>query len=120
MLKRTYNVIYRVRPNKKTVGVRHVQNMTFRGRLEGNGENAAKLLRSLCAIHRVNPDAILLDRIELILVTYDAVVDPNNDNEIINIFDNSDCRDCDGECSTQEVEVPDDFDLETDFYKEAQ
>lgn len=51
-------------------------------------------------------------------VTYDAVVDPNKDNEILNIFDNSDCRDCDGECSTQEVEVQDDFDLETDFYKE--
>ena len=68
MLKRTYNVIYRVRPNKKTVGVRHVQNMTFRGRLKGSGENAAKLLRSLCAIHRVNPDAILLERIELIRV----------------------------------------------------
>ena len=68
MLKRTYSVIYRVRPNKKTVGVRHVQNMTFRGKLKGNGKNAAKLLRALCAIHRVNPDAIILEHIELIRV----------------------------------------------------
>lgn len=68
MLKRTYNVIYRVRPNKKTEGVRHVQNMTLRGKLKGNEKNAAKLLRSLCAIHRVNPDAIILERIELIRI----------------------------------------------------
>lgn len=51
-------------------------------------------------------------------VTYDALVDPNNDNEVVTIFDNSDCRDCGGECNTQEVEVSDDFNLETDFYKE--
>lgn len=50
-------------------------------------------------------------------VTYDALVDPNKDNEVVTIFDNSDCQNCGGECSTQEVEVSDDFDLETDFYK---
>lgn len=27
------------------------------------------------------------------------------------------CDDCDGERRTQEVEAPDDFDLETDFWK---
>ena len=53
-------------------------------------------------------------------VTFDALVDPNNDNEVVTIFDNSDCRDCAGECNTREVEVSDDFDLETDFYKEVQ
>ena len=52
-------------------------------------------------------------------VTYDALVDPNKDNEVVTIFDNSDCQNCGGECSTQEVEVSDDFDLETDFYKEG-
>ena len=68
MLKRTYNVIYRVRPNKKTKGVRHVQNLTFNGKLKGNEKNAAKMLRALCFIHRVNPDAIVIERIELIRV----------------------------------------------------
>jgi hypothetical protein len=78
MLKRTYNVIYRVRPNKKTDGVRHVQNVTMRGKLKGNEKNAAKMLRSLCLIHRVNPDAIVLERIELIRVRiglFDAIAD---------------------------------------------
>lgn len=51
-------------------------------------------------------------------VTFDAMVDPNKDNEVVSIFDNSDCQNCGGECSTQEVEVADDFNLETDFYKE--
>ena len=49
-------------------------------------------------------------------VTFDAIVDPNHDNEVVTIFDNSDCLDCEGECRTQEVEVPDDFDLETDKF----
>jgi hypothetical protein len=51
-------------------------------------------------------------------VTYDALIDPNKDNEVVSILDDSDCRDCDDRCRTQEVEVPDNFDLETDFYKE--
>lgn len=71
MLKRTYNVIYRVRPNKKTVGVRHVQNMSMRGKLKGNPKNAAKLLRVLCVTHRVNPDAIVLENIQLVSVRLD-------------------------------------------------
>lgn len=65
MLKRTYVVVYRVRPNKKTPGVRHVQNLTFNGKLKGNEKNAAKLLNTLCKVHRVNPDAIVMERIEL-------------------------------------------------------
>lgn len=53
-------------------------------------------------------------------VAYDALVDPNKDNEVVSILDDSDYRDCDDRCRTQEVEVADDFDLETDFYKEVQ
>lgn len=78
MLKRTYNVIYCVRPNKKTVGVRHVQNMTMRGKLKGNPKNAAKVLRVLCATHRVNPDAIILENIQLVSVRlglFDPIID---------------------------------------------
>lgn len=68
MFKRTYNLIYRIRPNKKTEGVRHAQNMTFNGKLTGNEKNQAKMLRALCAIHRVNPSAILMERITLVSV----------------------------------------------------
>lgn len=78
MLKRTYNVIYRVRPNKKTVGVRYVQNMTMRGKLKGNPKNAAKMLNVLCKTHRVNPDAIVLERITLVSVRlglFDPIID---------------------------------------------
>lgn len=53
-------------------------------------------------------------------VTFDALVDPNKDNEVVSILDSADCSDCAGECKTEQVEVPDDFDLETDFYKEEQ
>jgi len=52
-------------------------------------------------------------------VTFDAAVDPNNNNEILTIFDNSDCKDCDGECDTEEVEVLNSFDLEEGFWKES-
>ena len=37
----------------------------------------------------------------------------------VTIFDNSDCQDC-GECSTQEVEVEDNFDIESDTYFELE
>lgn len=66
MMKRTYNVIYRVRPNKKTVGARHVQNMTFNGKLKGNELNARKMMRALLFIHRVNSDAIVIESIKLV------------------------------------------------------
>lgn len=49
-------------------------------------------------------------------VTWDAIIDPNNNNEIVTILDNADCQDCDGECNTQTVEAADDFDMEKDFY----
>lgn len=36
----------------------------------------------------------------------------------VRTYDDAYCDDCEGECSTDMVEVPDDFDLEMDFYKE--
>lgn len=38
-----------------------------------------------------------------------------NTNEVLT-YDDVHCHDCDGETSTTEVEVRDDFDLDTDFY----
>ncbi len=52
-------------------------------------------------------------------ITFDALIDPNKNNEVVTIFDNSDCQDC-GECSTQEVEVEDNFDIESDTYFELE
>lgn len=49
-------------------------------------------------------------------VTWDALVHPNRGETTL--LDSADCEDCDGQCNTQEVEVADDFDIDTDFYKE--
>lgn len=46
----------------------------------------------------------------------DAFAALNTDE--VRTYDDTHCDDCDGECRTHEVEVSDDFDLETDFYKE--
>ena len=51
-------------------------------------------------------------------VMYDAYVDVN-DPDNVKTFDDVFCEDCRGVCSIHEVEVPDDFDMESDFYKEA-
>ena len=53
-------------------------------------------------------------------ITFDALIDPNKNNEVVTIFDNSDCQDCGGECSTREVKVEDDFDIESDTYFELE
>ena len=29
-------------------------------------------------------------------ITFDALIDPNKNNEVVTIFDNSDCQDCGG------------------------
>lgn len=60
MLKRTYAVAYTVRPNKKTDGVKSVLPLTVKGKIE-QVENQAKILKTLCKLHRVNPDAIIID-----------------------------------------------------------
>ena len=41
-----------------------------------------------------------------------------NDPDDVRTFDDIVCDDCGKECSTKEVEVDADFDLDTDFYKE--
>lgn len=66
MFKRTYNVIYKITPNKKKPGRIAALNVTFDGRLSGNQKNQAKLLNALCRIHRVNPNALQVQRITLI------------------------------------------------------
>lgn len=38
-------------------------------------------------------------------------------SEEVRTFDYTHCDDCDGECSTKLVEVPDDFDMDIGFYK---
>ena len=38
-------------------------------------------------------------------------------SEEVRTFDYTHCDDCDGECSTALVEVPDDFDMDIGFYK---
>ena len=70
MFKRTYATIYTVRPNKKTAGVKHAINLTFNGKLTGNPKNQAKLLKTLCTIHRVNPDAIIVEKVTIISVKF--------------------------------------------------
>lgn len=49
-------------------------------------------------------------------VRLDAVYDPNTKETFT--FDHADCTDCgaDSNTLTEDVEVPDDFDLETDTY----
>ena len=49
-------------------------------------------------------------------VMYDAYVDVN-DPDNVRIFDAVFCDDCGKECSIHEVEVPEDFDMGSDFYK---
>lgn len=39
-----------------------------------------------------------------------------NDSDDVRTYDDTFCEDCGGECSTKEVEVEDDFDIETDTY----
>lgn len=51
-------------------------------------------------------------------VMYDAYVDVN-DPDNVRVFDAVICDDCGGECRIKEVEVPDDFDMESDFYKDG-
>ena len=80
MLKRTYGVVYRVRPNKKTEGVRYIQNMIFRGKLKGNQCNQTKLMAAICSRHRVNADAIVIEEITLMKVRL-AIFE-----EIANVF----------------------------------
>ena len=46
----------------------------------------------------------------------DAYASLNTDE--VRTYDDTNCDDCEGECKTQWVEVPADFDLDTDFYKE--
>lgn len=50
-------------------------------------------------------------------VFIDAFVSLNTDE--VRIYDQEFCDDCQGDCSTHVVEVPDGFDLDTDFFKEA-
>ncbi len=45
----------------------------------------------------------------------DAFAALNTDE--VRTYDDIHCDDCGGECRTHVVEVADDFDLETDFYK---
>lgn len=75
MIKRTYSVAYLVRPNKKTNGTPCVINLTFTGKLKGNIKNEAKLVRTLCRIHRVNPDAITINAARL-TKTYIPLITP--------------------------------------------
>lgn len=44
----------------------------------------------------------------------DAFAALNTDE--VRTYDYTHCDDCEGECRTQKVEVPDDFDLETDKF----
>ena len=45
----------------------------------------------------------------------DAFAALNTDE--VRTYDDTHCDDCEGECKTTEVEVPDDFDIYSDFYK---
>jgi hypothetical protein len=42
-----------------------------------------------------------------------------NDPDDVRTFDDQYCENCGGSCKTQEVEVPDDFDVHYDIYKEG-
>lgn len=37
--------------------------------------------------------------------------------DVVITYDDTFCEDCAGECSTSEVEVGDDFDIDSDFYR---
>lgn len=56
----TYTVSYIVRPNKKAQGSECVLNMTTAAPLT-NPEEQLKVIRVLCKLHRVNPNAIELN-----------------------------------------------------------
>ena len=43
-----------------------------------------------------------------------------NDLNDVQTFDDLYCENCESSCNTQEVEVPDDFDIYNDLYKESQ
>lgn len=47
----------------------------------------------------------------------DAYVGMNDSNDVL-LFDDKYCDDCGGECHVNEVEVPDNFDMEEGFYHE--
>lgn len=49
-------------------------------------------------------------------VTFDATVDPNNNFDVVNVLDSTDCNDCEGRCGVARVEVPDDFDMDEGFH----
>jgi transcription elongation factor Elf1 len=42
-----------------------------------------------------------------------------NDPDDVRTFDDQYCENCECSCKTQEVEVPDDFDVYSDLYKEG-
>lgn len=42
-----------------------------------------------------------------------------NDPDDVQTFDDLYCENCESSCNTQEVEVPDDFDIYNDLYKES-
>ena len=50
-------------------------------------------------------------------VKLDAWVDVN-DPENVTTFDDTFCQNCVTSCKIEQVEVDDNFDMETDFYKE--
>ncbi len=50
-------------------------------------------------------------------VLVDAFVHANDPNDV-RTFDDCYCENCESSCNTQEVEVPDDFDIYNDLYKE--
>lgn len=66
MFKRTYGINYAIQPSKKGRRTLAFLTMTFNGRLSGNKKNQAKMLNTLCRIHRVNPNAITVEKIILV------------------------------------------------------
>ena len=52
-------------------------------------------------------------------IVQDAWVHYNN-REDVSTFDDLYCENCESSCKTNEVEVPDDFDIYNDLYKEPQ
>ena len=51
-------------------------------------------------------------------IVQDAWVHYNNRDDI-STFDDLYCRRCESQCKTNEVEVPDDFDIYNDIYSES-
>lgn len=60
MIKRTYQVDYVVRPNKRTEGRAFTRKMSTTGVL-GKGNNTDRMVAVLAVIHRVNVNAIEID-----------------------------------------------------------